>query len=77
MVERVKYCLIKNNSTYILRKLDSDDISNYDIVDSLYEIFIYLFNKYDNLSFFDIFKIFTLNEIDFNKSDFIKYFIEY
>lgn len=75
MVERVKYCLIKNNSTYILRKLDSDDISNYDIVDSLYEIFIYLFNKYDNLSFFDIFKIFTLNEIDFNKSDFIKYFI--
>ena len=73
----VKYCLIKKNNSYIIEKIDKglELKEEKNIFSSLYELFAYLFNCNETLSFFDIFKIFTLNNLEFNKSEFVKYFI--
>lgn len=73
----VKYCLIKKNNSYIIEKIDKglEFKEEENIFSSLYELFAYLFNCNETLSFFDIFKIFTLNNLEFNKSEFVKYFI--
>lgn len=73
----VKYCLIKKNNSYIIEKIDKglELKEEENIFSSLYELFAYLFNCNETLSFFDIFKIFTLNNLEFNKSEFVKYFI--
>lgn len=73
----VKYCLIKKNNSYIIEKIDKglEFKEEENIFSSLYELFVYLFNCNETLSFFDIFKIFTLNNLEFNKSEFVKYFI--
>lgn len=72
-----KYCLTKKGNTYIIDELSNEReiCAKRDVFSSLYELFIYLFSIDDNLSFLDIFKIFTSNNLEFSKSDFIKYFV--
>lgn len=73
----VKYCLIKKDNSYVIEEWCNEEkwSKEENIFSSMYELFVYLFSSDNNLSFFDIFKIFTLNNLDFNKSDYIKYFV--
>lgn len=72
-----KYCLTIKNNSYIIKKIKGEieiDKEQKSFL-SLYELFIYLFDSTNNLSFYDIFKIFSSNNLEFNKNDFIKYYI--
>lgn len=78
-----KYCLIVDNGRYLILELDSkkhsqvDNLADRKEFDSLYELFIYMFNYYNELSFYDIFKIFAFNNLQnsFNKCEFIKSYL--
>lgn len=76
-MDNKKYYLIKKDKTYIIKASNDEITTNAKQKSflSIYDLFMYLFNSSDNLSFFDIFKIFTLNNLEFSKSDFIKYFV--
>lgn len=73
-----KYNIIKSENKYILNEIEEIDGIESNIsrlFDSIYEISDFLFKDKNNLSFSDIFKIFSINEIEFNKSDIIKSFL--
>lgn len=73
------YRLIQNENAYIISEFSSEalDINNYEsnLFFSINELFMYMFRENNHLSFLDIFKIFSLNNISFNKYEIIKYFI--
>lgn len=72
-----KYCLEEKNGDYVVKKLDvlCDSLNSENTFDTLQELFVYLFDTSNTLSFFDIFKIFTASNIDYNKCDLLKYYI--
>ena len=75
-MEEIKYCLKYENKQYTINKLKVNSIDDQNsIFNSIEDIFVFLFDSNEKLSFFDIFKIFSLNNIEYNKSDLIKYYI--
>ena len=75
----IKYCLKNDNDKYVIKKINSNFLNNmyesYDVFDNVEDMFVHMFNLNDKLSFLDIFKIFTLNNIEYNKTELIKYYI--
>ena len=71
-----KYYLKYENNQYIITELKRNFIDNQSsIFNSIEDIFVFLFDSTEKLSFLDIFKIFSLNNIEYSKSDLIKYYI--
>ena len=78
-MENIKYCLKNEDFKYIIVKVDLNSFDNiykdYNMFDNVEDMFAYMFNSDDKLSFLDIFKIFNLNGIEYNKTELIKYYI--
>ena len=78
-MENIKYCLKNEDFKYIIVKVDLNSFDNiykdYNMFDNVEDMFAYIFNSDDKLSFLDIFKIFNLNGIEYNKTELIKYYI--
>lgn len=73
------YPIIYDGDLFIMKELNEKDFEgsapNEKTFYSISELFVYLFDNNDNLSFFDIFKILTLNNIGFNKCELIKHYV--
>ena len=79
MMKAKSYQLIDDGGLFVVKEL-SDKVlrsiaPNEKFFSSISELFVYLFDNNNNLSFFDIFKILSSNNIDFNKCELIRYYI--
>lgn len=73
------YQLIDDGDSFIVKELEEKDFKNKipdgKIFYSISELFVYLFDNNNSLSFFDIFKVLALNNIEFNKCELIRHYI--
>lgn len=71
----IKYYLYRYNDDYIIEESNTKSYKKGCYFQTIEELFVYLYDNQEQLSFFDIFNILKSNKIDYNKCDLIKYYI--
>lgn len=74
-MNNVRFYLLKKDNQYIINESSTSTAETKSFC-SIHQIFLYLYEKEDKLSFLDIYNIFKLNNLEFDKCDLLKYFID-